>query len=38
MLTIDDDDERIFDALCAGACGYLVVPEKVRLVVSSRPL
>src|SRR6476659_8697749 len=23
-LTIYDDDERIFDALCAGACGYLL--------------
>jgi len=24
MLTIYDDDEKIFDALCAGACGYLL--------------
>lgn len=24
MLTIYDDDEVIFDALCAGACGYLL--------------
>jgi DNA-binding NarL/FixJ family response regulator len=24
MLTIYDDDERIFEALCAGACGYLL--------------
>ncbi len=24
MLTIHDDDERIFDALCAGASGYLL--------------
>ena len=24
MLTVYEDDERIFDALCAGACGYLV--------------
>ena len=23
-LTIYDDDERIFDAMCAGACGYLL--------------
>ena len=32
MLTIYDDDERIFDALCAGACGYLLKktpPEKL---------
>lgn len=24
MLTIYDDDERIFEAMCAGACGYLL--------------
>jgi DNA-binding NarL/FixJ family response regulator len=24
MLTVYDDDRRIFDALCAGACGYLM--------------
>jgi DNA-binding NarL/FixJ family response regulator len=24
MLTIYDDDDRIFQALCAGACGYLL--------------
>jgi DNA-binding NarL/FixJ family response regulator len=24
MLTVYDDDGRIFDALCAGACGYLL--------------
>jgi len=24
VLTIHDDDERIFDAICAGACGYLL--------------
>ena len=24
ILTIYDDDERIFEALCAGACGYLL--------------
>jgi DNA-binding NarL/FixJ family response regulator len=24
MLTVYDDDERIFAALCAGACGYLL--------------
>ncbi len=24
MLSIYDDDERIFDAICAGACGYLL--------------
>ena len=24
VLTVYDDDERIFEALCAGACGYLL--------------
>ncbi|MEW6127675.1 MAG: response regulator transcription factor [Acidobacteriota bacterium] len=24
MITIYDDDERVFDAICAGACGYLL--------------
>ena len=24
MLTVYEDDERVFDALCAGACGYLL--------------
>ena len=24
MLTVYNDDRRIFDALCAGACGYLL--------------
>ncbi len=24
MLTVYDDDRRIFDAMCAGACGYLL--------------
>ncbi len=24
MLTVYDDDERIFDAMCAGASGYLL--------------
>jgi DNA-binding NarL/FixJ family response regulator len=24
MLTVYDDDERIFDTMCAGACGYLL--------------
>ena len=35
MLTIYDDDERIFDALCAGACGYLLKKTPpVRLLES----
>ena len=37
MLTVYDDDERIFDALCAGASGYLLKrtsPENIREAVS----
>jgi DNA-binding NarL/FixJ family response regulator len=41
MLTVYDDDERIFDALCAGASGYLLkrtspakIMENIREVVS----
>jgi DNA-binding NarL/FixJ family response regulator len=32
VLTVYEDDERIFDALCAGACGYLLkktAPRKL---------
>jgi len=37
MLTVYDDDERIFDALCAGACGYLLKrTPPVRLLESLR--
>jgi len=24
VLSVYDDDERVFEALCAGACGYLL--------------
>lgn len=35
MLTIHEDDERIFDAMCAGACGYLLKKTPpVRLLES----
>jgi DNA-binding NarL/FixJ family response regulator len=37
MLTVYDDDEIIFDALCAGACGYLLKKTPpVRLLESLR--
>jgi DNA-binding NarL/FixJ family response regulator len=37
MLTVFDDDERIFDAMCAGACGYLLKKTPpVRLLESLR--
>jgi DNA-binding NarL/FixJ family response regulator len=37
MLTVYDDDDRIFDALCAGACGYLLKrTNPARLLESLR--
>lgn len=37
VLTVYDDDERIFSALCAGACGYLLKKTPpARLVESLR--
>jgi DNA-binding NarL/FixJ family response regulator len=37
VLTVFDDDERIFDALCAGACGYLLKSTPpIRLLESIR--
>jgi DNA-binding NarL/FixJ family response regulator len=35
MLTIYEDDERIFDALCAGACGYLLKKTPPALLLDS---
>jgi DNA-binding NarL/FixJ family response regulator len=41
VLTVYDDDTRIFDAICAGACGYLLkntpparLPESLREVMA----
>lgn len=37
MLSVYDDDDRIFDALCAGACGYLLKKTPpARLIESLR--
>src|SRR5687767_11022054 len=37
MLTVYDDNERIFEALCAGACGYLLKKTPpARLIESLR--
>ena len=37
MLSVYDDDERVFDALCAGACGYLLKKTPpARLIESLR--
>ena len=35
MLTVYDDDEMIFDALCAGACGYLLKKTPPARLVES---
>ena len=35
MLTVYDDNERIFDALCAGACGYLLKKTPWEKVVEA---
>src|SRR3989442_8060285 len=35
MLTVYDDDEMIFDALCAGACGYLLKKTPPALLIES---
>ncbi len=35
MLTVYDDDERIFDALCAGACGYLLKKTPPARIIDS---
>ena len=37
MITVHDDDERIFEAMCAGACGYLLKKTPpARLIESVR--
>lgn len=35
MLTVHEDDDQVFEALCAGASGYLVKPASVDRVVSA---
>jgi DNA-binding NarL/FixJ family response regulator len=35
MLTVFEDDEKIFRALCAGACGYLLKSEPMRTVITA---
>ena len=35
MLSVYDDDEIIFDALCAGACGYLLKKTPPALLIDS---
>lgn len=35
VLSVYDDDERIFDALCAGACGYLLKHTEPAKLIDS---
>ena len=35
VLTIYDDDDRIFEAICAGACGYLLKKEPAERLLES---
>ena len=35
MLTVHDDEERVFEALCAGASGYLLKPSRPEEVVEA---
>src|SRR5256714_12976888 len=35
MLSVYEDDEMIFDALCAGACGYLLKKTPPALLIES---
>jgi len=35
MLTVYDDDDRIFEALCAGACGYLLKKTSAARLLES---
>ena len=35
MLSVYEDDERIFDALCAGACGYLLKKTSPARILDS---
>jgi len=37
MLTVYDDDQRIFEALCAGACGYLLKGTPPARLLESLP-
>ena len=35
VLTVHEDDERVFEALCAGACGYLLKPAAGERIVEA---
>ena len=35
MITVHDDDDRIFEAMCAGACGYLLKKTPPQKLIES---
>ncbi len=35
MLTVHEDDDRVFEALCAGASGYLLKPASMARIVAA---
>jgi DNA-binding NarL/FixJ family response regulator len=35
MLTVHEDNERIFDAICAGASGYLLKPSSTEQIIAA---
>jgi DNA-binding NarL/FixJ family response regulator len=35
VLTVHEDDDKVFEALCAGACGYLLKPSSADKIVEA---
>lgn len=35
VLTVHEDDDKVFEALCAGACGYLLKPASGQKIVGA---
>ena len=35
VLTVHEDDDKVFEALCAGACGYLLKPATGKRIIAA---